>query len=175
MFLDRGGKFQVATESADLLGEEMTQESSQLLVEAMILENASPEELIELTENHRIVNDLVEMGAVEETSIVRLNKQARTNQLQKVAVFTIAKERNDPDFRKLMTVWRIESNLEDKLFKKYGNEALRRAKVSVQKNFKQRGNVFARITDRAESKVKNPAPGKGVKQGKSQVVQPKKR
>lgn len=176
MFLERGGVFSAVTESADLAGnEEITQESAQLMLEAILFENANSDELIELVENSRIVDDLIEMGAVTEQSIVRLNKQARTNQLQKVAVFTIAKERNDADLRKLMTVWRMEKNLEDKLFKKYGSEAMRRAKTMVQKNFRQRGNVFAKITDRAQAKVATPAPGGKVKQGKSQVVTPKKR
>lgn len=173
MFMDLNGKFGVVTESAHLAGdEEVTREAAQLILESVIFENANDEEILELTENHRLVNDLIEMDAVEEKTIVRLDKQARISQTQKIAVFTIAKERNDPDFRKLMTVWRMEKNLEDKLMKKYGSEGLRRAKTTVQKNYRQRGNVFTKITGRAEAKL--PMAAKGAKQASSKVVPPKR-
>lgn len=174
MFMELNGKFGVVTESSQLAGdEEITREAAQLILESVIFENANDEEILELTENHRLVNDLIEMDAVEEKTIVRLDKQARISQTQKIAVFTIAKERNDPDFRKLMTVWRMEKNLEDKLMKKYGSEGLRRAKTTVQKNYRQRGNVFTKITGRAEAKLPM-ASTKGAKKATSKVVPPKR-
>lgn len=174
MFMELNGKFGVVTESTHLASdEEISLESAQLILESVIFENANDEEILELTENSRLVNDLIEMDAVEEKTIVRLDKQARISQTQKIAVFTIAKERNDPDFRKLMTVWRMEKNLEEKLMRKYGSEGLRRAKTTVQKNYRQRGNVFTKITTRAEAKLPGQAT-KGVKQASSKVVPPKR-
>ena len=154
----------VVTENA-LLGsdDEITTESSQLILEAAIQEFATPDELKEILESHSTVNDLLEMDAVSEKTLVRLDKNARISQTQKMAMFTIARERNDPDFKKLLTVWRMERNLETKLHRKYGNEAMRRAKVIVQKNYKQRGNAFVKITDKATQKINKatiPAPPK---------------
>lgn len=158
------GSTGVVTESATLgSGEEMTLLSEQLILEAAIAEYATPEEVNEILESHSIVNGLLEMEAVSEKTLVRLDKNARISQTQKIAVFTIAKEKNDPDFRKLLTVWRMERNLEQKLFKKYGNEGLRRAKATVQKNYKQRGNAFVKVTDKATKAINNakiPAPPK---------------
>ncbi|MNT62767.1 hypothetical protein D3C72_2005220 [compost metagenome] len=68
-----------------------------------------------------------------EKSIVRLDKKARLNHAQRMAVFQIAGEKNDPLFKKLLTVWRMERNLEDKLNRKYNSEALRRARNTVRK------------------------------------------
>ena len=165
--MQRNGVLSTVTESNELDSlDTIPAESMSLLVEAMILENANSEEIIELCESADIVNDLIEMGAVEESTIVRLNKQARTDQLEKIAIFTIAKERNDPDFRKLLTVWNMERNLEEKLKRKYGAEAGRRAKKTVQRDYRQRGNVFAKVATRASAK----GPGAKASTRKSQVV-----
>ena len=45
-----------------------------------------------------------------ERTIVKFDKKARFAQLHKVAVLVIAKEKKDPMYKKLVTVWRIEDS-----------------------------------------------------------------
>lgn len=149
---DFGG--QLLTESAELNNEEeISLEAMQMIAEAAILESLSSAEIIELTENHTLCAELTTSEIVQEKSIVRLDKHARISQAQKMAVFTVAKEKNDPLMKKLITVWRMEKQLEDKLFQKYGSEALRRAKKTIQQNYRQQGSVFTKITNTAGAKI----------------------
>lgn len=68
-----------------------------------------------------------------ERTIVKFDKKARYAQLHKVAVLTIAKEKKDPMYKKLVTVWRIEKTLENRLTVKYGAQANARARQLLQK------------------------------------------
>lgn len=133
--------------------EDITLETMSLLTEAAILENSTDEEIEALLSNSEEVSALLDEEIVTERTIVRLDKQARVNQQQKVAVFTIAKEKNDPKFKKLMTVWRLERYLEAELFKKYGNEGLRRAKKSVHKQSLSKSGLVSRAAKNTKKQL----------------------
>lgn len=141
--------------------EHVTLESTQMMNESMMMSYLTEEEQVALLESHQEISDLVDSELVTEATIVRLDKNARVNQLQKMAIFTIAKEKNDPLFKKLLTIWRMEKNLEGKLFTKYGSEGLRRARKNVQKNYRQKGKTFAKINDRASNIITKVTSGKG--------------
>lgn len=141
--------------------EHISLESMQMINESLINSFLTEDEQYALLESHRETNELVEAEVVTEKTLVRLDKNARINQVQKMSVFTIAKEKNDPLFKKLLTVWRIEKNLENKLFKKYGTEGLRRAKKTVQQNYRQKGQAFVKINDRSAKAISRAVSGKG--------------
>jgi hypothetical protein len=108
----------------DNSSEEMSLESYSQILEAMILENLSPEEILEGLADFNEVKALVSEGdspteVLTEKSIVRLDKAARLHKARSVAVYTVAKEKGDPLFKKLLTIWRAE---------RFINEAMRRAK-----------------------------------------------
>jgi len=108
-----------------------TDEAIQLISEAILCEQLTNEEIQELTESRDASKDLVEMGIVQERSIVRLDKKAKISRATMTAIFTIAKEKNDRDYKKLVTLWRLERVQEAKLRRKYYAMALKRAKISV--------------------------------------------
>ena len=80
-----------------------------------------------------------------ERTIVRFDKAARKSQLKKVAVFAIAKEKKDALFKKLNTVWKIERNLEAKLFQKYGVQADARVRQYIANAKKSKSNMIKNI------------------------------
>lgn len=118
---------------SDIDSLQFSEDDARLITEAAICDNLSKEEIMELTESHDVCNELVNMGVVTERTIVRLDKQAKITRAYKTAIFTIAREKKDPLFKKLVTTWRIERTLESKLMKKYHTEAMKRAKASVAK------------------------------------------
>lgn len=156
MFFSSTGFTSTEQNEADV---EVTLESMQMINESLIMTLLNDDEQSQLLESHVETSALINADIINESTLVRLSKKDRISQIQKVSVFTIAKEKGDPLFKKLMTVWRIERSLEDKLFKKYGNEGLRRAKSTVQKNYRQKGTAFVKINDRS-TKVLNKAAGK---------------
>lgn len=142
-----------AAEQQEFNNDEISLESMALITEAAILEHASDADI------DAFLNDGLETSAVEqegiltERSIVRLDKKAKLSQMQKVAVFTIAKEKNDPLMKKLVTVWRLERSLEEKLLRKYGNEGARRAKVSMRKQGKSKSKLMQKVATTAKKQV----------------------
>lgn len=159
-------------EGMDEYSEDGTMESEHILNEVMIMEAAQSIGLEGIAGDVDELGSLLESGAVTEATVVRLDKTARISQLQKAAVFTIAKEKRDPHYKKLVTVWRMERMLEEKLMRKYGAEGKRRAKKHVQKNYRQRGKSFVKIQEKASSKL-NPKPGAGkIKTRPSRVIRP---
>lgn len=106
-------------------------EALQLIAEAVLCEQLSNEEIQELTESRDVTRELVDMGIVQEKTIVRLDKKAKISRATMQAIFQIAKEKNDRDYRKLVTIWRMERLQEAKLRKKYYALALKRAKLAV--------------------------------------------
>lgn len=152
--------------------EEPTMESIHIMNEVSLLEAFMDEGINELLENATgEVTEMLQTGFVSESTLVRLDKKARISQLQKAAVFTLAREKGDPKFKKLMTVWKMERRLESDLMKKYGNEGMRRAKRHAQQNYRQRGKFFKKI-DNNTSKKMSGGLARTQKQQKSNVIRP---
>lgn len=111
--------------------DEITTEAMSSIVATILTEGLTPEELNYFLADHDAVEEAIGENILLERTIVRLDKKAKLSKAHKMAVFEIAKERKDPKFKKLLTVWKMERFLENYLVKKYGNEAMRRAKKSV--------------------------------------------
>lgn len=108
-------------------------EVSSMIIECAILDTFSTEELESLTENTYDLGKAVNEDILVERSIVRLDKEAKKNKAFKMAVFQVAKEKNDRDFKKLMTIWKLERFLEGKLVKRYFAQAKQLAKETMKK------------------------------------------
>lgn len=111
----------------DVDNDVLTEDASSLIMEMAILDAVSQEELRELCENTTELNNLVRNEIVQERTIVRLDKKAKLSKAIKAAEFEIAKEKNDRNFRRLLTVWRMERELEKAIHEKYYSQAKSRA------------------------------------------------
>ena len=132
--------------------EVLSTEAVNYIMEAFVKEEFTPDEMSMFLENQTEIDDAINNNILMEKTIVRLDKKAKLSKARKMAVFTIAKEKNDPKFKKLLTVWKMERFLEDYLDKKYGNEASRRAKKAVSNSAKSsNGTMIKRAAERAKN------------------------
>lgn len=144
MLFNRNGSFETPEE-------EISTESVNYIMEAFVTENFTEDELSMFLENQTEVDDALRNNILMEKTIVRLDKKAKLSKATKMAVFEIAKEKNDPKFKKLLTVWKMERFLENHLEKKYGNEAARRAKKAVANSAKKsNGTLIKKVAERAK-------------------------
>lgn len=132
---------------------ESTVEESSLILEAAIMDTFSNEEIEEALENTHDIDIAVNQGIVMEKTIVRLDKKAKQNKAEKMAIFTLAKERKDPDFKKLLNVWRIERFLEAKLEKKFGAKAKTKAREVMRNASKSKSKMIKTATAKAKKMV----------------------
>jgi hypothetical protein len=84
-----------------------------------------------------------------ERSIVRLDKEARKNRAYKMAIFQTAKEKGDRDFKKLLTLWKLERFLEGKLEKRYAAQAKQLAKNALKKAKATKSKVVGKAVNKA--------------------------
>jgi len=135
--------------------EAISNEAMAYIIEAAIAD--LPEEDISMfLESETEQSAAMEENVLLERTIVRLDKAAKLSKARKMAIFTIAKEKNDPDFKKLMKIWEMERFLEAKLEKKYGNEGSRRAKKSVAKAANSKSKTVKKAVDKAKAQFNAP-------------------
>lgn len=67
-------------------------------------------------------------GFFTERTIVKFDKNARLAQLRRVSALALAKNANDPLWKKLNKVWKMERMLESKIYSKYKSKADQRAR-----------------------------------------------
>ena len=131
-------------ESADDEEEEIEVDEDSVAEEAtfaaLFLEQfATPEEISAMAESYDEMGAMSEaMGVAMEKVIVRLDKKSRLAHLQQAAVFKLANAANDPKYRKLLTLWKMESQIEEYLNKKYASQATKIAKSKI-KNYTAQG------------------------------------
>lgn len=104
---------------------------ARIITESILIDSLSSDEAEALCEDAKYCQDLIRDEIVTERTIVKMDKKAKLSRALKSAVFAIARRKKDTKFKKLLTIWRIERQLEAYLLKKYHNEALRMAKISV--------------------------------------------
>ena len=144
MIFNKSGKTDTSTE-------DLSPESLSLIIESMMKDELSKEELEAFLENSSEVNSAMGDDILLERTIVRMDKYAKLNRAQKIAVFTIAKEKKNPKFKKLLTIWRIERFLENELMKQYGNEGMRRAKASYNKARTSTSKIVKTVANKVHS------------------------
>lgn len=102
-------------------------------------EFATPDEIQAMAESYDEMATLSEnMGVAMEKVIVKMDKKSRLTHLQKAAVFKLANASNDPKYRKLLTLWKQERQIEAYLNKKYASKASKIAKAKI-KNYTATG------------------------------------
>ena len=102
-------------------------------------EFATPDEIQAMAESYDEMAALSEnMGVAMEKVIVKMDKKSRLTHLQKAAVFKLANASNDPKYRKLLTLWKQERQIEAYLNKKYASKASKIAKAKI-KNYTATG------------------------------------
>ena len=131
--------------------EEISNDSLSLITEAAIIDACTDEELLAFLESNTEINAMLRQEVLLEKSIVRLDKKARLSKAHSMAVFTIAKEKNDRDYKKLVTLWRMERILEQKLYKKYSSQALTRAKASMKKIAKAPSAIAKKVVNKTNN------------------------
>lgn len=134
----------------------LTTEAMSNIMEAAILDTVTPEEIQAFLENHTEVQTALKEQVLLEKTIVRLDKKARLSRAQKMAVFEIAKQKNDPKFKKLLTIWRMERYLENFLMKKYGNQAMRMARQAMRSGGKSKSNLIKKVADNIHKQLNTP-------------------
>ena len=142
-------------------GMESVRETS-MMVEALILEHSTPEELREFLSNSSETKDAIKNEILTERTIVRLDKKARFSRGLKMECFAIAKKKKDPKFLKLLTIWRMERMLEEYIVKKYSNQARPIAKANLNKIPAARSAIIKKAINGAKAQF-NSSPTGGVK------------
>ena len=122
------------------------------LSEAMFMSYLNADEIDELCENSAELNYLIDKDLLSEKVIVKFDKKAKLNRAEKLAVLTIAKEKKDRDFYKLVRVWKMRRLLLEKLNKKYGSQAKTRAKQMIKKQSSSRSTTGKKVAKRAAKK-----------------------
>ena len=123
-----GASYDLGYDGEDLLdrAEEAIQHS------AFLMDVASPSELEDVCESLEDINDLSDiMGFPMEASIVRLDRASRLKHLRKANVLSLARKNNDSRFNKLLTIWKMERDLEKGLEQIYGSRALQMANQQI--------------------------------------------
>ena len=124
-------------------------EVNALIIECAILDTFSSEEIESLTENTYDLGKAINEDILVERSIVRLDKEAKRNKAYKMAIFQVAKEKNDRDFRKLLTLWKLERFIEAKLEKRYGAQAKQLAKQAMKKSKNTKSKAVGKAVNKA--------------------------
>lgn len=81
---------------------------------------------------------LVEAGVMRKKTLVRLSKKDDMSRRRTMAAFTIAREKNDPLWSKLVKNRVMERKLIGEIVKKYGSKAEKVAKVGQKEYLKQK-------------------------------------
>lgn len=91
---------------------------------AYLMDIASQDEICDVAESAEEMAELSDVfGVAMETSIVRLDRKSRLKHLRKANILHLARKSNNPKFRKLLTIWKMERQLESDLDKVYGAKA----------------------------------------------------
>lgn len=135
MSLTKLAQYGAATQEPDVYVSESAMSD---LVATIIQENATEHELLEILEEGAITDVLLER------SIVKLDKKAKKSKAYELAKLQLAKEDNSRDWKKLVTLWKMEKVIKNKFDKIYGARALRLAAKAGNK---------AKSTNSAKAKV----------------------
>jgi hypothetical protein len=124
-------------------------EVNALIVECALLDTFSSEEIESLTENTYDLGKAINEDILVERSIVRLDKEAKKNKAYKMAIFQVAKEKGDRDFKKLLTLWKLERFIEAKLEKRYAAQAKQLAKQAMKKSKNTKSKAVGKAVNKA--------------------------
>lgn len=137
----------------------MSKEDELLILEGALLDGLSDEELDAIYENANEYEAAFEsfIGSefepVMEKSIVKLDKKAKISRAHKLGIYSVAKEKKDPKFKKLVTLWKLVAKLERYLTQKYYAEGLRRAKKSIANASNNKNSKVKKAVNKAKAQL----------------------
>lgn len=109
------------------------------------------EEMIEFVESAD--SDIAEAeGFLTEKTIIKFDKNAKKAQLYEIAVAAVAREKKDPLYKKLQTVYKMERIIKAKLRKKYHAQAQQKVKEYLARAKKSKSNVLSKIINKITGK-----------------------
>ena len=108
----------------EIIEQSGTSEGDQLILEACIQELG-----IELNESE--MQELTDKSLLSERNIIKLDKLTKKGIAERRAILVIAKEKNDPVYKKLVMIYRMKKKAIDLLTKKYGNAARQRVRKNM--------------------------------------------
>jgi hypothetical protein len=120
--------------------ENETLEGDQLIAEALILEAAEEGDFSEDD-----IDQLISENLLSERNIVRLDKKARKSHAIDKSVLVLAKENNDPLYKRLVKNWKQRRMIRAKLKQKYGSKAIARARKIQSKS---RNKAFKKVASK---------------------------
>lgn len=113
----------------------------------MLNESLNEDEIMEFVNS--IDSDIaVSEGFLMEKTIIKFDKKAKKAQLYEVAVAAIAREKKDPLYKKLNTVYKMERILKAKLRKKYNAQAQQKVKEYLNRAKKSKSGILSRIANK---------------------------
>lgn len=138
---------------------------------AILSEQLNPEEMEQFVSESSQYEGVIEA----QKNIVKLNKEAKLNRAYKTAILQCAAEDGRKEYKKLRTLWKMESALFQKLERIYKNKAMARAKVAVKELQKKKKNPLASVAgERASKATDKKLLGGTNKLLNSGIVKPKK-
>ena len=103
-------------------GDDSANESA--LANAALMDLATEEDFHEAAESSSEMRDISDLfGVAMEKTIVRFDRNSRLKHLNKQAQLNLAKQNNDPNYKKLVKVWQMERALEAKIAARWGSKA----------------------------------------------------
>nr|DAJ68118.1 MAG TPA: hypothetical protein [Caudoviricetes sp.] len=138
---------------AEGMDSEISLESTSAIAGSLLMEYCTPDEISAFLENSSEVELAQNEELLTEKTILKMDKVARLNRAYKTSIFQVAREKKDPLFKKLLTVWKMERFLEGKLEKKYGNEGRRRAKKVVANAGKSKSPLVKKAVSRVKASL----------------------
>lgn len=134
------------TDSTDLTPEEdrrvddtMNAVATPILMQSEMTESEI-NEFVESVDGDIAVNE----GFLTERTIIKFDKNARRAQLYEVAVAAVAREKKDPLYKKLVTVYKLERTIKAKLRKKYHTQANLKVKQYLKRARQSKSGILAR-------------------------------
>lgn len=101
-------------------------------------------EFVESMDSDIAVNE----GFLTEKTIIKFDKNAKRAQLYEVAVAAVAREKKDPLYKKLQTVYKMERIIKAKLRKKYHSQAQQKVKEYLARAKKSKSGILSRIANK---------------------------
>ena len=138
---------------AEGMDSEVSLESQSAIVGSLLLEYCTSDEISAFLENSSEVELTQNEQLLTEKTILKMDKLAKFNRAYKTSIFQVARQKKDPLFKKLLTVWKMERAIEGKLEKKYGNEARRVAKKVVSNSGKSKSPLVKKAVSRVKSSL----------------------
>lgn len=127
-------------------GPEFVSEQDMSNLMAVVLEETcTDDELEELKE--AFTNGTIQFTPVEERSIVRLDKKAKKEKAYRLALYQVAKENGDKNYEKLVTLWKAEKILEQKIERRWHTKAQARMKEMLKQSSQSKSPTVKKSGD----------------------------